>query len=208
MTDVADHRKSQAYRRERGFTLLELMISLSIAAILVTMAVPSFRNLMLNNALTAAGNDLLASLQTARGEALKRNQQVVLCLTANVTATTPACSGAGAAANAWFVFQDTNANGAYDAGEPVLELHPTLGSGMGIHADSAQSVIIAPTGFPSANFGQTQNVLLCDSRGLGTSSTSLARALLISTTGHGTVVRTLTAVQSAKTAIGTSATCP
>jgi type IV fimbrial biogenesis protein FimT len=194
--------------RQRGFTLLELMISLTVFAILVSLAVPSFRNLMLNNTLTAAGNDLLASLQTARGEALKRNQQVVLCLTANVTAATPSCAGAATTANAWFVFQDTNANGAYDAGEPIIELHSALNSGEGIHADSAQSVIIAPSGFPSANFGQTQNVLFCDSRGLGTASTSLARALLISTTGHGTVVNTLTAVTAAKTAIGSSATCP
>ena len=206
--DLQEATRPCRIRRERGFTLLELMISLTVFAILVSLAVPSFRNLMLNNTLTATGNDLLASLQTARGEALKRNQQVVLCLTTNVTATTPACAGDAVAANAWFVFQDTNANGAYDAGEPIIELHSTLNSGEGIHADSAQSVIIAPTGFPSTSFGQTKNVLLCDSRGLGTVTPSLARALLISTTGHGTVVNSLTAVTAAKTAIGVSATCP
>jgi type IV fimbrial biogenesis protein FimT len=192
----------------RGFTLIELVVTILIAAVLVTMAIPNFRTMLLNNTLTAESNDFLASLQTARSEAVKRNTQVVLCLTDNVTATTPTCGGAGATVNSWFSFQDTNANGVYDAGDVIIELHPQLQSGKYLYGDAAQAVVFAPTGFPAVGVAQMRNVLLCDSRGIvASSNSSSARAVLISTTGHGTVVNSVAQTTTAKTAIGAGAAC-
>jgi prepilin-type N-terminal cleavage/methylation domain-containing protein len=190
----------------RGFTLIEMIVTILITAILVTIAIPNFRPLLLNNTLTALSNDMLSSLQTARSEAIKRNTQVVLCMTSNVT--TPTCAGAGAAVNSWFIFQDTNGNGQYDAGDVLIELHPQIPSGRFLYGDGAQSMVFAPTGFPAVGVAQTHNVLFCDSRGIAAYSySSTARALQVSTTGHGTVVNSVSQVQAAKTAIGAGAAC-
>lgn len=66
-------------RRLDGFTLLELMVTLAVAAILVTIAIPSYRGLVQRNALTASVNDLVGDLNYARSEAVTRGQSVYLC---------------------------------------------------------------------------------------------------------------------------------
>ena len=65
--------------RPRGFTIVELMVALSVLAILLALAVPSFTNATLGARLSSYANDLLASTQLARSEAIKRNAPVTLC---------------------------------------------------------------------------------------------------------------------------------
>jgi type IV fimbrial biogenesis protein FimT len=63
----------------RGFTLVELMVTLLVLAILLGLAVPSFRDASLSSRLTGYANDLVAGVQIARSEAIKRNATVTLC---------------------------------------------------------------------------------------------------------------------------------
>ena len=63
----------------RGFTLMELLVALAIAAILFAIGVPTFRNVATGSQLSSAANDLLASIQLARSEAIKRNVEVSIC---------------------------------------------------------------------------------------------------------------------------------
>jgi type IV fimbrial biogenesis protein FimT len=66
-------------RQARGFTLVELMVTLLVLAILLGLAVPSFRDASLSSRLTGYANDLVAGVQIARSEAIKRNATVTLC---------------------------------------------------------------------------------------------------------------------------------
>ena len=62
--------------RADGFTLVELLITLVIAGLLLALAVPSFRNMMLSNRLNTSANAVVNALSLARSEAIKRNQEV------------------------------------------------------------------------------------------------------------------------------------
>lgn len=66
-------------RYARGFTLIELMITLAVALVLIMIAVPSFKNLILANRLTTTANDVVGAISIARMEAIKRNANTQLC---------------------------------------------------------------------------------------------------------------------------------
>ena len=66
-------------RRQRGFTLVELMVTVAVAAVLLMIAVPSFRNITLSNRLNTAANDLVNAISVARMEAVKRNASTQFC---------------------------------------------------------------------------------------------------------------------------------
>ena len=65
----------------RGFTLLELMVTVAVAAILATVAVPGFRDLIQNNRVTTQTNELVTALNFARTEAVKRGRPVDVVVT-------------------------------------------------------------------------------------------------------------------------------
>lgn len=72
-------RRRAAGPGEPGFTLVELVTTVAIAAILTTIAIPNFFDLVLANKLSAASNDLILAIGTARMEAIKRNTTISVC---------------------------------------------------------------------------------------------------------------------------------
>jgi len=100
-----------------GFTLLELIVGIAIAAILAAISIPSFvKSIRTNRGVTDA-NNLLAVLTLARSTAVTRDGLVTLCPT--TSSTTPTCS-AVSWDNGYLLFADVNNNGAYDSGTDVL----------------------------------------------------------------------------------------
>ena len=195
-----------AFRTARGFTLTEFMVTLAVAGILLSVAVPNFRSFIQNDRLSAAANDLLRSFQLARTQAIKHQANVVVCASANPTAANPTCSYGPF--NGWIVFQDTNSNWQVDAGEPVLERHELLDSSITVKTDNNGIESYAATGFanPAGVKTPTRNILVCDVRGNQiVGGNSVERAVLIAPAGRARVSKTSADVS---TAAGAAGACP
>lgn len=194
----------------RGFTLLELMFAIAIAAILFAAAGPSFETFIRQSRITSTINELVSAVHAARSEAVKRRSPTVLCLSTNPNDAAPDCDGDGS--QGWIVFVDdadpavasaNDRNGEVDAGEAIIvrraDLPPTLrfrttpagNEGYVSFGPSGQARPIAVVGTPMTN------VAICDSRGnvsIDGADTSAARVLVVSPSGSPRVTRSLAAI--------------
>jgi prepilin-type N-terminal cleavage/methylation domain-containing protein len=98
MTIIIDRIRGRAPRASatRGFTLIELMIAIAVFAILLAIAVPSFRDASLAARLGSIANNMVASVQLARSEAIKRNAVVRLARRAMAPVASPRPTGSRA----------------------------------------------------------------------------------------------------------------
>ncbi len=100
-----------------GFTLLELISSLSIACILLAVGIPSIQTLNQNSRMTSAVNTITAHLNLARSEAIKRGVRVVLC----PSEESMDCNNTMIWDNKIIMFTDINKSGHLDPGEELLK---------------------------------------------------------------------------------------
>lgn len=133
--------------RQRGFSLLELMITLSIAAILLVIAVPSFRDLMHRNQVSSASNELLASVAYARTEAITRGQLVSMCPS---TDNGGSCAGGATFESGWIVYTypagAASTNKAYDSASSVLLRATTARTGVSVRAKGSTVITFGQQG--------------------------------------------------------------
>lgn len=107
-------------KRQNGVTLIELMVTLSIVAVMLTIAVPGLQQFMISGKLSSIATDFISTLQFARSEAVKRGASVTIC---------PSSDGAtcvGGWGSGWIVFLDANENGAVNLGETLVRAHPAV----------------------------------------------------------------------------------
>ena len=102
---------------EQGFTLIEMMITIVIAAILVSVGVPSFESVLKRNNIESLQMKLASAVSTARSEAASRNITVSMCSSNNTTA----CGGIWS--DGWISFEDVDADGVLDATEIVIDVY-------------------------------------------------------------------------------------
>lgn len=101
----------------QGFTLLELVVTMTIAGILFGIAIPSFNEAIKNNRLTTLANDFVTSLNLARSEAVKRGQRVSICAsTDGVT-----CADPGDWTQGWIVFNNPDNNDQVGDGDNIYD---------------------------------------------------------------------------------------
>jgi len=145
--------RADALGRARGFTLIELMVSLLVFAILATLAAASMSSTLSNNRVYSAQTEFIAYLAYARSEALRRGVTVIL------TATTPVSGNAFA--GGWSVFVDSNGNGSFDSGETVLRSHEALQPGVIVGDGTTTSIAFNSLGFLTP--GAAVDIKVCPS---------------------------------------------
>ena len=108
--------------RCRGFTLIELMVTLSLSVTLLAVGVPAFRAILGTTTLSTQVNTLSASLALARSEAIKRGRQAVVCKSRDGEQ----CSLRGGWSYGWIVYVDDNGNRSKDPDELLIFVQKTL----------------------------------------------------------------------------------
>jgi type IV fimbrial biogenesis protein FimT len=173
--------------KQTGLTLIELLVTLVVLSIVVGIAVPSFRELVLNNRITSQLNTVSGTLAFARSSASSRpGASVTFCSSKNGTA----CNGGGSWEGGWIVFTDANGDSVVDAGDDeLLRVNSRLAGGNTLRTRGFGGVNSAVSfdseGVPRAAGGAAAGAfIVCDDRGV-----SMASALVVSGAGQVRIVR-------------------
>jgi type IV fimbrial biogenesis protein FimT len=162
---------------QRGYTLVELMVSIGVLTILGAVALPGMENIMLNNSRVSLTNEFSSSLQVARSEAATRNQRVTMCASGNGTS----CGSASAWKNGWIVFNDVDLSGAPNGDELIIKDVRSDGEIDIIPDTFAASITYRPNGRAMADTiaENTGEFTFCDRRGA-----EHARVLIVGSNGR------------------------
>lgn len=178
--------------RAGGFTLIEMLVTLAVIAVLAAIALPSFTQSIRRNAVSTASNALLADLGYARAEAVTRGMDVSVCPSTDGTS----CSDGAAWESGWLVYTYTPghavANTDYDhtSSADVLLRRTTARNGVSIQADSSTVVTFGPQGDLKPS-GSGFSLATCYSTDSGTGhSTATVPGSLLSVQVSGNVVNT------------------
>ncbi|WP_440223495.1 GspH/FimT family pseudopilin [Dokdonella sp. MW10] len=143
-------------QRASGFGLIELLVVISIIAILGAIALPSFSSSLRGNRVTTQANDFLAALNFARNEAITRTRPVTICAADTRTGVPAGCGAAADWSRGWLIFVDTAASGA----GPAYSNANLIRSGI---ANERNTMTMSPA----------QNFIRFDTRGQAFSSPSV-----------------------------------
>jgi type IV fimbrial biogenesis protein FimT len=176
-------KRGPAARSSQGFTFIELLIVITVMAVLLGLAVPSMARIIDSTRLTSHSNAFLSAMYLARSEAIKRNGRVALCKSDNGLR----CTGAGGWEQGWIVFHDPNGNGVADAGELIVHHTQALAGGFTLWGNQsvAHYISFVPSGRTRLVGGafQAGTLTLCKRSGGATQ----ARQIVINNAGRARV---------------------
>jgi len=134
--------------RFKGFTLIELMVTLVVGGILAVIAVPAMTTFVESNRLTTTTNDLIIAINAGRSEAIKRGVPVILCKSSSGTG----CSASGTWQAGWVLFVDVDGSGGWTTNDVMLRSHEAVPPTLTITA-AANSIVFKSLGTISAGAG-------------------------------------------------------
>lgn len=170
--------------KQSGFTLIELMVVIIIAAILLTIAVPSFDNLIKRNNVDSLQSKLSSALATARTEAASRNKVVTICRSNDeASCIAGAVSGNVPWSTGWIIFEDDDNDGVVDAAtgttsaETLIDVYRNNGNYTVTASGSAVRISFNSQGF--ATVGGNTVLTICEPD----KERIYARGLFVNTSG-------------------------
>lgn len=180
------------YSRQSGISLLEILVTITIASILTAVAAPGVKELFQKNRARSLTNEFTSSLYQTRSEAVKRGHTVTLCATN--TDQTECDNGARDFSNGWMVFTDYNSNGRFnpnrrfdttgdgvrDTREEILHVSGVPAGGYKIQTTVNNNVLrrrltYRPNGLPDMRGRLGMGYQLLDSSSGSANETQLAR---------------------------------
>jgi len=195
---------------QAGFTLYELMITVTIVGVILTYGLANLGDYTRNGRMTATANDLHAAFHIARSESARAKTNITICASSNSMDAAPACAGTWD--QGYIVFQDTNGDIAADAGEAILRRHDVAEDGVILSVANGATYF----GYSASGLGRgsvngnppISQVVMCDDRGniTGAGGNSAARVFVVTPLGRGTILRDKAQIQLAIDNIG--AACP
>jgi type IV fimbrial biogenesis protein FimT len=154
-------------KRNRGFTLVELMITVIVIAVVATVAVPNFARVIESTRLTGYSSELVSAVNTARSEAIKRGSRVGVCAS-NDQAT---CSGSDDWSTGWIVYVDDGSGNV----DEVLRVREAFDGDVSIDGQSgASGLTYRDTGAVLDAVGIEIDIPSCDGGTARTVSVNLA----------------------------------
>lgn len=118
----------------RGYTAMELIVTVVIVTLLVAAALPAFKSTFASTQLSSVKSALIVSLQRARVEALSSGRDVVLCPSANQRN----CNDDSDWSEGWLLYRDDNFNGRFDPVEPMLLSQKLDASQVDVHSNGGR----------------------------------------------------------------------
>jgi type IV fimbrial biogenesis protein FimT len=155
--DYQDMREKPS--KQRGFTLMELMVTLSIAGIMLSIAIPNFTSTIKGSRITTQVNEFVTSMNFIRSEAVKRGVRVSMCKSSDGAT----CVTTGDWAQGWIVFTNQNDDANYDgAPETILKIQGATQSQIAVVGNSLIVNIISYKA--SGEIVGSGTVTFCDDR--------------------------------------------
>ena len=133
-----------------GWTLVELMIALALGGLMLSLAVPGYRDWIATYQLTTRAEQLAGSLALARAEAIKRGARVNLCRAADGRHCADGAAPAPGWEAGWLVFVDADRDGRNAADEPVLRAEGAAAEGIEVRANRPVADYVSFTGLGHA----------------------------------------------------------
>ncbi len=173
---------------QHGFTIYELLITIVIVGIVMSIALPNLSGFTKNSRITSVANDLLSSFHLARSEAARSKSNITICASDNSMDAAAACGGTFD--DGWIIFVDLNGDVARaGVGENVLRAHPAIPETIDIITNGgADYFSFAPSGLGRGDIGGNPALsiaMICDERGLDTAEGGRATARRLVTTPIG-----------------------
>ncbi len=163
-----------------GFSFVELLIVLTLAGLLLSMAVPAFAGFLAIQRSNSTISRFVASLHLARGEAIKRNARAVVCKSADGLS----CSSQGGWEQGWIVFHDANNNAQVDSEEQIVARSSAIAEGFRLSGNKPVSNYVSYSANGSAKLlsgaFQAGSFTLCVPPGSGI----VAQKVILSGTGR------------------------
>ncbi len=147
-------------KRSSGFTLLELMITLTVGAIVLSVGVPSFRAVIMDNRLVTQANQFVTSVSLARSAAVRYQRNATVCASANYDDPVPDCIATTDWSIGWIVWVDKDRDTVTDANEIVSVFEP-LNDSLAFSSSGTAGFTYDSRGFSLAG---GDDLVLCDDR--------------------------------------------